>query len=110
MSTPYEVLRAKMPLEHRERAQRRSRAMMAGIHLREKRLDLQLTQSEVAHRMDRSRSSVTRLEQRIDSHVHLLQEYVHALGGELSIVANFPDGDIRINEFDPPKRSRTPKR
>jgi hypothetical protein len=32
-------------------------------------------------------------------YVSTLREYIAACGGELEIVAHFPDGDIRISQF-----------
>ncbi len=29
-----------------------------------------------------------------------LASYVHALGGELQLIARFPDGDVRITQFE----------
>jgi hypothetical protein len=30
-----------------------------------------------------------------------LAAYVRALGGELELIARFPDADVRITQFDP---------
>jgi hypothetical protein len=42
---------------------------------------------------------VSKLEQRTDAFVSTLQSYVRALGGELDIVARFPDGSFKISQF-----------
>ncbi len=49
--------------------------------------------------MQTSQSEVSKLEQRSDAYVSTLQSYVRALGGELDIVARFPDGCFRISQF-----------
>jgi hypothetical protein len=49
--------------------------------------------------MQTSQSEVSKLEQRTDAYVSTLQSYVRALGGELDIVARFPDGCVRISQF-----------
>ena len=33
-------------------------------------------------------------------HVSTLRRYVEALGGELEIIAHFPEGDVRISQFE----------
>ena len=102
MTVPFDTLTAKLPAKTRQRANRRTKAMK----LREIRVDRRLSQVIIASRMDTNQSGISKLEQRLDVYVSTLQEYVHALGGKLNIVASFPDGDIRINQFDPPKRKR----
>jgi hypothetical protein len=49
--------------------------------------------------MRTSQSEVSKLEQRTDTYVSTLRSYVRALGGELDIVARFPDGEVRISQF-----------
>ncbi len=106
MTVPFDTLTAKLPAKTRQRANRRTKAMLAAMKLREIRVDRRLSQVIIASRMDTNQSGISKLEQRLDVYVSTLQEYVHALGGKLNIVASFPDGDIRINQFDPPKRKR----
>ncbi len=33
-------------------------------------------------------------------YVSTLRSYIEAMGGRLDIVAHFPDGDVRINQFE----------
>lgn len=39
------------------------------------------------------------VEPRIDTHVSTLRNCVRSLGGEIDIVARFPDGDVRNSQF-----------
>ena len=50
--------------------------------------------------MRTSQSEVSKLEQRTDACISTLQNYIRALGGELDIVARFPDGSVRISQFE----------
>jgi len=43
---------------------------------------------------------VSKLERRADMYVSSLRTYVEALGGELEIVARFPDAAVRITQFE----------
>jgi hypothetical protein len=36
----------------------------------------------------------------VDLFVSTLRNYIRAMGGELEIVARFPEGAVRINQFD----------
>ena len=47
----------------------------------------------------RSEASVSKLERRADMYISTLRGFVEAMGGELEIVARFPDGDVRIDQF-----------
>jgi hypothetical protein len=42
---------------------------------------------------------VSKLEQRSDALISTVRRYVEAMGGELEIVARFPDGAVRITQF-----------
>ena len=33
-------------------------------------------------------------------YVSTLRKYIEAMGGHLDIVARFPDGEVRINQFE----------
>jgi hypothetical protein len=46
-------------------------------------------------------AAISKLERREDMYVSTLREYVKALGGELKLVASFPDGDIQVHPFEP---------
>ena len=43
--------------------------------------------------------AVSKLEQRADVYVSSLRSYIEAVGGELKIVAEFPEGEIAITNF-----------
>ena len=43
-------------------------------------------------------------------HISTQQKIVAALGGELEVLAKFPKGTVRIDQFNPPhRRLRRPK-
>lgn len=60
----------------------------------------QLTLATIAVTMDRSQGEVSQLERRTDCYVRTLRSYIEAMGGELDIVARFPDGGaVKISQF-----------
>lgn len=59
-----------------------------------------LTQEQIAELLEKSQATVSALEKREDMLLSSLEQYVRALGGELEIVAHFPEQDIRITQFE----------
>jgi hypothetical protein len=47
-----------------------------------------------------SQPEVSKLEKRTDCLISTVRRYVEAMGGQLEIVARFPDGAVRINQFE----------
>jgi len=102
MARDFSELRKQMSPERRQRNEERAAAMLLAMDLVELRGALDLTQEEVASRLAISQSNVSRLERRRDMLVSTLREVVQALGGELHLVAEFPDGSVEIKQFDGP--------
>jgi ribosome-binding protein aMBF1 (putative translation factor) len=68
------------------------RAIREAITLGELRERFEVSQAELASQMGSNQPGVSRLERREDLYLSTLREYVEALGGELDLVARFPDG------------------
>jgi len=45
------------------------------------------------------------MERRTDMYISTLQDFVRAMGGELKIIARFPDGTVEINQFESVKKA-----
>ncbi len=43
--------------------------------------------------------SVAKLEKRTDMYISTLRSHIEAMGGELEVVARFPDGTVKISNF-----------
>jgi transcriptional regulator with XRE-family HTH domain len=56
-----------------------------------------LTQEHLAAILHKDQSAISQLEKRTDMYLRTLADFVKALGGELEIRANFPEGSIRIS-------------
>jgi transcriptional regulator with XRE-family HTH domain len=93
-------LRAKMSPDAQSRAAARAEAMLVEMQLQELRKARHVTQVEVAKAMSVEQAAVSKLERREDMYVSTLREYVKALGGELKLVASFPDADIQVHPFE----------
>jgi len=72
------------------------RGQMSLAELREAR---KLTQDALGQTLQVGQPAIAKLEKRTDMYVGNLRRFVEAMGGELEIVAHFPDGDVTINNF-----------
>ncbi len=100
MAKPFQNLVKKMSSESRERIRRRTAQMQAEMALQELRQAKQLTQQELADRLNMNQAAVSKLEHQSDMYVSTLRRYVAAMGGELRIIARFPQGDVVIDQFE----------
>lgn len=55
---------------------------------------------ELAKRLKVRQATISKLERRADMYVSTLRDVISALGGELKITARFPEGEVRIKQFD----------
>lgn len=100
MAKPFRLLRDKLPAEARAEARARTDEMLEEIALQELRKALNLTQEQVAEAMKLNQGVVSKLEYQRDIYVSTLRKFVTAMGGELKLVATFPDREVVINQFD----------
>ena len=100
MANKFSELRARMPKESQERAAARAAEMIAAMPLQELRQARKLSQETLAATLGQRQSGISKIEQRTDMYVSTLRSYIEAMGGRLDIVAHFPDGDVRINQFE----------
>ncbi len=76
----------------RKRVEKRAAQLIAEEMTRQElRRALERTQVEVARKLGITQDGVSRLEQRADILLSTLRSYVAALGGRLSLIAEFPD-------------------
>jgi len=100
MAKPYSTLRAKMSPEARAKAEEQTRQLMQEMPLQELRQARKMSQEQLAKNLDTKQSNVSRIEKRTDMYISTLRSVIKAMGGDLEIVARFPDGDVRINQFE----------
>lgn len=101
MTRKFSELRGRMSPERRARNEAKALALLVAMDLNELRNARQVTQEELAARLEVAQSNVSRLERRSDMLVGTLREVVEALGGELHLVAVFPgEGAVRIRRLE----------
>src|SRR6266498_3890798 len=99
MAKRFKDLRVRMSAENRARSHARAQQMLAALPLQELRQARQMSQETLAQILGGRQASVSKLEHRTDMYVSTLRSYIEAMGGELEIVARFPDGDVKIKQF-----------
>ena len=58
-----------------------------------------MSQKELADRLNVQQPSIAKLESRTDMYISSLRNHIRAMGGELEIIARFPEGEVRIGQF-----------
>ncbi|CAL4867845.1 hypothetical protein MMA231_02116 [Asticcacaulis sp. MM231] len=74
-------------------------ALRDELTLAELRQARKLTQEQMSATLNVGQAAVAKMEKRVDMYVSSLRGYVKALGGELEVVAKFPEGDVVISNF-----------
>lgn len=100
MAKSFKVLERKMSPAARARSEAKAKRLIAEMPLQELRAARKLTQEELAKTLNVNQAAVSKLERRADMYVSTLREFVRAMGGELEITARFPEGAVRINQFE----------
>jgi transcriptional regulator with XRE-family HTH domain len=92
--------------ERKARVAQKTALLKAQMALHELRQARQLSQVQLAELLDVRQPAVARMEKRSDMVVSHLRAVIEAMGGELEIIARFPEGVVKINNFslvnDPP--------
>lgn len=100
MARKFEGIREGMSPDRRARNEAAALLLSVSMDLVELREAKDITQEALAEKLDIAQSNVSRLERRADMLVSTLSEVVRALGGELQLIATFPDGAVRIKQFE----------
>jgi transcriptional regulator with XRE-family HTH domain len=88
-----------MSQKQQDAAEAEARAMYDALPLAEIRKAREYTQAQLADELELPQGSVSKIENRTDLYLSTLRRYIEALGGELCIVAKFPNADILIEGF-----------
>lgn len=99
MARKFSELRARMSPEARARADARAREMLAEMPLNELRQARGLSQKMLAELLHVRQPAIAKMEKRTDMYISTLRSHIEAMGGELDVVARFPDGTVKITNF-----------
>ena len=96
MARNFRELQEKMSHESRSRSEARAQALFKELPLSELREAQQLTQAELAKRLNIGQDAVSKLEHRADMYLSTLSDFIRAAGGTLELTARFPSGDVHL--------------
>ena len=99
MAKKFTELRAGMSQAAREKSDGMARQMLAEMPLNELRQARGLSQKMLAEVLHVQQPSIAKIEKRTDMYLSTLRSHIEAMGGELDVIARFPDGSVKINNF-----------
>ena len=100
MAKAFKELRNKMPLKAQKKATEKAEIIMNDMLLTELRQAMKLTQEQLATELNVRQAAVSKLERRTDMYISTLRNFIKAMGGDLEIAARFPEGSVKINQFE----------
>lgn len=96
---PFQDLRAAMTPAQRANAAAKADVLRADMSLTELRQARRLTQETLGASLQIGQAAIAKMEKRADMYVSNLRRVIEAMGGELQIVARFPEGAVTISNF-----------
>lgn len=106
--TSFSDLRSSMSADARRRSHAKGEALEAEMTLADLRRAMQLSQEELAAVLNVSQGSVAKMEKRADMLVGTLRRFIQAMGGDLELVARFPNRSVRIETLESLSRAQRP--
>ncbi len=101
MARDFGELLAQMPEEDQRRVAAGAAQLRVEMRLGEIRKGLRISQEALAEVLEMRQASISKIEHQTDTRISTLQKIIEGMGGELDLIARFPEGaEIRINQFD----------
>ncbi|MHC3748176.1 XRE family transcriptional regulator [Stutzerimonas stutzeri] len=99
MAKKFADLRAKMSPETQARVEAKAQELLAEMPLNELRQARGLSQKMLAELLHVQQPSIAKMEKRTDMYISTLRSHIEAMGGQLEVIARFPDGSVKISNF-----------
>lgn len=99
MAKKFAELRAKMAPEALARVEAKAQELLAEMPLNELRQARGLSQKVLAEVLHVQQPSIAKMEKRTDMYISTLRSHIEAMGGQLDVIARFPDGSVKISNF-----------
>jgi DNA-binding XRE family transcriptional regulator len=96
---PFKTLRDGLTADQKANVAAKTAALREEMTLAELRQARELTQESLGETLHVGQTAIAKMEKRADMYVGNLRRFIEAMGGELDIVARFPDGDVKISNF-----------
>lgn len=100
MARSFSELEKKMSPKAQAMAKNRAEELMAEMPIHELRRAREMSQERIAEILDTQQANISQIERRADMYISTLRSYIEAMGGQLLIIAHFPEGDVAINQFN----------
>jgi transcriptional regulator with XRE-family HTH domain len=102
----WDEFKAQLPQHVQDQINAKFKVTMARLRLGDIREAVGKTQVELAAELGLGQGSVSKIERAADMYLSTLRRYVEALGGELEVLARFPEGTVvPIASLATPKRA-----
>jgi|GEM_PF-565560 len=102
----WQEFKAQLPQHVQDKINAKFKVTMARLRLGDIREAVGKTQVELAAELGLGQGSVSKIERAADMYLSTLRRYIEALGGELEVLARFPEGTaVPIASLATPKRA-----
>jgi len=99
MAKKFADLVARRSPESQARVEALHQKLRAQMPLHELRQAQALSQDTLARTLHVNQAAISKMERRTDMYISTLRNYISAMGGELEIIATFPEGQVKIENF-----------
>ena len=96
---PFSELTKHSSPERNARVEAEKNRLLEEMTLRELREAMHIQQEDLGELLGIKQAAVSRMERRSDIHLSNLRKAIEAMGGELVIIARFPNADVRLNNI-----------
>ena len=96
---PFSELTKDFTPERLQRIEAKKAELRATMPLHELRQAQIMTQKRLSELLAVNQPAISKMERRADMYISTLRSYIEALGGQLKIVAEFPEGEVAITNF-----------
>lgn len=100
MAKKFSELKAKMSPEAQALAREKTAQMLAEMPLAELRHARRLSQEQLAEELHVRQPAIAKIEKKADMYISTLRRFIQAMGGDLEIRACFPEGSVKITQFE----------
>jgi len=100
MAKPISHLKKQIDRKVLKAAEVKTKQMLAELPLQELRHARNLSQEQIAATLHVKQAAVSKLERRTDMYISTLRNFLRAMGGDLEINAVFPEGVVKIDQFN----------
>lgn len=99
MANVFNALKASLTPEAQAKVAQRTEQMLQEMSLHKLRHARGLSQKMMAEALHIQQPALAKIEKRTDMYLSTLRHHIQAMGGELEIVAKFPEGSVKIQNF-----------